>query len=141
MLFTYTDKIKPYVRMTQKGKWSDPQAREYLASKSQLAYAFRTQMLRYGYEPFPAKTPFGVSLTYQAPNIFQFDLDNILKAVMDAANGVVFTDDRWCIKVRDMNKQRGPFALTFELTPATLETRPPMPAILTPSITYAQRSE
>lgn len=141
MLFTYADKIKPYVRMTQKGKWVDPQAREYMASKGQLAYAFRTQMLRYGYEPIPPKTPFAVSLHYQAPNLYQFDLDNVLKAVMDAANGLLFTDDRWCIEVRRLTKQRGPFALTFEVVLAELETRPLLPALLVPQLTYAPRSE
>ncbi len=141
MLFTYTDKIKPYVRMTQKGKWVDPQAREYLASKGQLASALRFQMLRYVWDPIPAKTPFAISLHYQAPNIFQFDLDNVLKAVMDAANGLIFPDDRWCVEVRRLTKQRGPFALTFEVVPAELEKTPLIPAFLIPSLTYAQRSE
>lgn len=141
MLFTYAEKIKPYVRMTQKGKWMDPQAREYMASKNQLAYALRTQMLRYGYEPILPKTPFAVSLHYQAPNIFQFDLDNVLKAVMDAANGIVFTDDRWCVDFRRQTKRRGPFALTFEVVLAELETSPLIPALLIPQLTYAQRSE
>lgn len=141
MLFTYADKIKPYVRMTQKGKWVDPQAREYMASKSQLAYAFRTQMLRHAYEPIPAKTPFAISLHYQAPNIFQFDLDNVLKAVMDAANTIIFPDDRWCVDVRRQTKRRGPFALTFEVVSTELETGPLIPALLNPQLTYAHRSE
>lgn len=141
MLFTYADKIKPYVRMTQKGKWMDPQAREYLASKGQLASAFRFQMLRYVWDPLPAKTPFAISLHYQAPNIFQFDLDNILKAVMDAANGIIFPDDRWCVDFRRQTKRRGSYALTFEVVLAELETSPLVPALLIPQLTYAQRSE
>lgn len=141
MLFTYTDKIKPYVRMTQKGKWVDPQAREYMNSKGQLASVLRFQMLRYVWEPIPPKTPFAVSLTYQAPNVFQFDLDNVFKAVMDAANGICFSDDRWCVEVRRLTKQRGPFALSFEVVPAEIEKTPLIPVYLTPSLTYAQRSE
>ena len=145
MLFTYTDKIKPYVRMTQKGKWNDPQAREYMASKAALAQSLKGEMLLSGYRSIPAKVPFKVSLFYQAPNVYQFDLANVLKAVMDAAQGVVFPDDRWCIQAQT-TKGRGPYVLSFEVRLLNQELEPIahlLPAIEAAyeNLIYAQRSE
>lgn len=112
MEFTYEAKIKPYVRMTQKGKWSDPQAREYMRSKAALAHAIKAQMLER--KPIPEKTPFTTLIIYQAPNAFQFDSDNLLKAVLDAAQGILFPDDRWGVDERVI-KTRGPYRLYFEV--------------------------
>lgn len=129
MQFTYPDKIKPYVRMTQRGKWVDPQAREYMASKTRLALTLKQEMNISGYVPIPSKVPFVVSLTYQAPNVYQFDLDNVLKAVMDAAQGVVFPDDRWCVEVQHLTKQRGRYSLLLEIQPAQPELTQLLPLI------------
>ena len=91
--FTITGKIKPYVRMTRRGKWVDQQAQEYLASQDdirwQLALQGRPALL-------PAKTPLNVSLVFTFPGGWHnADLDNQIKAVLDAAKGIVWKDDRW----------------------------------------------
>jgi len=54
MRFVLQGKVKPYVRMTRRGKYVSRQAQEYLTSKSKLGWQ-----------------------------------------MMDAANGIVYPDDRW----------------------------------------------
>jgi crossover junction endodeoxyribonuclease RusA len=104
-IFTYDQKIVPYVRMTQRGKFVKHDAREYLASQEQLAWSFHHQMQL---QPMvPRSTPFEIELEYHAPNIFQFDLDNLIKAVLDAAKSIIFSDDRWCQFIRNAAKYRG----------------------------------
>ena len=89
--------VKPYVRMTQKGKWSSPQAQEYLASKTNLAFKIKKAMQEFCYEQMPAQTPLFVSATVYVHTSqgHRADLDNILKAILDACNGIAFPDDRW----------------------------------------------
>lgn len=97
--FELTGKIKPYVRMTQKGKFirvrngKPTQAAEYLDSKAALQWQFKAQMV--GREPF-GREPLCVSITvfYQG-GFHNHDLDNVIKAILDAMNGIVYPDDRW----------------------------------------------
>lgn len=96
MHFRYTEKVVPYVRMTQRGKFVKANAQAYLASKAALSLALKNQMQHKGLTCLPKQRPFRVVLSYSAPNAYQFDLDNSIKAVLDAAQGVVFPDDRWC---------------------------------------------
>ena len=89
--------IKPYVRMTKRGKYVDPQALEYLASKDTLAFEIRQAMQAAYYDPFPAQTPLHVHISVTVPSSqgHRADIDNIAKAILDACNKVVFPDDRW----------------------------------------------
>ena len=89
--------IKPYVRMTKRGKYVDPQALEYLASKDALTFAIRQAMQAAYYDPLPAQTPLSVRIDVTVPSSqgHRADIDNIAKAVLDACNKVVFPDDRW----------------------------------------------
>lgn len=89
--------IKPYVRMTKRGKYVDPQAQEYMASKDELAYRIKTAMRAQNAEMLPAQTPLSVDLTVTVPTSqgHRADTDNIIKAVLDACNGIAFPDDRW----------------------------------------------
>lgn len=103
--FTYNRKIIPYVRMTQRGKYVKEDAIKYLASKENLAWFLKEELK--GSATIPDKTPFEIRIMYFAPNVFQFDIDNIVKAVLDAAQGIVFKNDCWCqcigraVKYRD----------------------------------------
>lgn len=97
--FTLAGKIKPYVRMTQRGKHIRvrngklTQAAEYLDSREALQWQFKAQMV--GREPF-GREPLCVSITafYQG-GYHNHDLDNVIKAILDAMNGIVYDDDRW----------------------------------------------
>ncbi len=97
--FELTGKIKPYVRMTQKGKFVRArngkltQAAEYLDSKAALQWQFKAQMV--GHEMF-GREPLCVSITvFYRSGYHNHDLDNVIKALLDAMNGIVYADDRW----------------------------------------------
>ena len=91
-VYTLYGTFKPYVRMTQRGKWVRPEAQEYLASKADLARQFQCARL----DMLPAQTPLAVSIVIEHKHGFHNrDLDNEVKAILDAAQGIVFVDDRW----------------------------------------------
>jgi crossover junction endodeoxyribonuclease RusA len=84
----------PYVRMTQRGKFVRPEAKRYLASKDALALQMRSQMGSHtplGREPLVVHLEFW----YASGPDHRRDLDNEIKAVLDAGNGIVWEDDRW----------------------------------------------
>jgi len=90
---TLTGAVKPYVRMTQRGKWTNAQAHEYLASRMSLALQAKAQMA--GRAPL-GRVPLRVHITFAvSERMHTKDLDNLIKAVLDALNGVVWEDDRW----------------------------------------------
>lgn len=84
----------PYMRMTQRGKFVKPEAKRYLASKDALALQMRAQMA--GRPPL-GREPLIVHLEfwYTSGPDHRRDLDNEIKAVLDAGNGIVWEDDRW----------------------------------------------
>jgi crossover junction endodeoxyribonuclease RusA len=96
MIYTFTieGRFKPYVRMTQRGKWVKSEAREYLASKDRIGYDIAEQMRRRGQEMLPGQTPLWVEIRI-SPALHNRDLDNEVKALLDAMQSVVFPDDRW----------------------------------------------
>jgi len=98
MQFEISGKFKPYVRMTQRGKFVKPQAIEYLDSKARLGFEFKAQMHKNGWEMLPGQTPIRVH-GYIGPAMHNRDLDNEIKAIFDAMQGVVFPDDRWVDEV------------------------------------------
>lgn len=98
--FVIKGEIKPYVRMTRRGKWGSPQAQEYLASKAAIQMQLKEQIQR-GADTknrFPAlgRVPIRVRLWIRvSERLHTKDLDNQIKAVLDACNGIVWADDRW----------------------------------------------
>lgn len=114
----------PYVRMTNKGKYLSPRAARYLQSQSELKDKLM-DVIKYEYDhgertlythevnakvdgrsipielmlPIPAQTPFSAEINFYFSPSKEYhycDLDNLVKAVMDAGNKVVYGDDRWC---------------------------------------------
>lgn len=94
MNFTIAGKFKPYVRMTQRGKWVDKQAQEYLASKSALAWEYRQQMPDgvLMFDRAPLKANIDITMT---GGLHRSDIDNQAKALIDAAQCIVFSNDCW----------------------------------------------
>jgi Holliday junction resolvase RusA-like endonuclease len=101
-------KVKPMgsVRMTQRGKWTDPAARKYLAYKKLLGYEARKHI------KIPLQLPIIVSVDfyYQIPASFSKakkqliqdgklrpvvkpDIDNVAKGIMDSLNKIAYLDD------------------------------------------------
>ena len=88
--------FKPYVRMTQKGKWVKPHAQAYLSSQHEIAHALKTAMAENGWTTIPRGEPLSAVMRIRHNHGFNNrDLDNEIKAILDAAQGVVFEDDRW----------------------------------------------
>ena len=92
LTFYATGRIKPYVRMTRRGKFVKDDAREYLASKMALALQFRAQMADRALLGGPLSVTILLRIT---EGMHRKDLDNQIKAVLDAANGIIWRDDRW----------------------------------------------
>lgn len=119
--FELTDKIIPYVRMSQRSQYVEPLARRYIAERNSLRDSLAWECLfriRDGTKSFietikskkgssyveseitlliPARVPFAMSVTFI--NHYagkKCDLDNLLKSVLDAGNKIIFADDRWC---------------------------------------------
>lgn len=90
-------RVKPYVRMTRRGKFVNKQAQEYLASKENLSTMIRNHMQFQGVEMLPGKTPLKVIIRlFVSTNPgHKCDLDNQIKAILDSCNKVAFPDDRW----------------------------------------------
>ncbi len=93
--FEIKGKIVPYTRMTQRSKWVDPRAQKYLASKGHIQLQLKNQMAHRRLDPFLDRTPLAVTLIFYRPAMHKCDLDNLVKAVLDAAQDVLFKDDRW----------------------------------------------
>lgn len=89
----YDGEVVPAVRMTARGKWL-PRAQRYLAANVAMAMAFKAQMHTQGHEPF-GRVPLMVCITITDKRGHICDVDNLAKAVLDAANGIVWKDDRW----------------------------------------------
>ena len=85
--------IVPYTRMTQRSKWTDS-AQRYLASQQALALQMRAQMAEHGWTMYPARLPLRLRVVF-GWTVHTHDLSNLLKAVEDAANKIVWADDRW----------------------------------------------
>lgn len=95
-VFRIEDKIKPYVRMTQRSKGLDAQAIEYLANKQAMQFQFKGQMMENNWDMLPLKTPLYMKLDYTVgQRLHGFDLDNVVKAVADALQEIVIGNDLW----------------------------------------------
>ena len=95
MVFYLRGAVKPYVRMAQRGKYIRPQAQEYLASKRALGWQMKATMSQRGWEMFPKVSLSVACVFFSKRGLHGRDLDNEIKAVLDAANGIVYPDDRW----------------------------------------------
>lgn len=95
MRFIIEGKVKPAVRMTQRTKWTDPNAAEYLACKVGIGIQLKAQMARAGWDMLPKQTPLAVRIELLSPVGHIADLDNYVKCLCDSAQGIVFHDDRW----------------------------------------------
>jgi Holliday junction resolvase RusA-like endonuclease len=85
--------------MTQRGKWRDPAAQAYLACKASIGMQLRYQMSQAGLEMLPHKTPLVVRVTFFRSAGHTADLDNLVKGLLDSAQGIVFLNDAWIDRI------------------------------------------
>lgn len=110
--------IKPMgaVRMTRNGKWMNESALRYLAYKKDIGWQIRTQMC----EMDVMKSALAVKATFILPipqswskkkqisaigtyHTSKPDIDNLVKGLFDALNGVLWEDDN---RVVDMKAEK-----------------------------------
>lgn len=98
--------VVPYVRMTQRGKWVRPEALRYRANQETWRGHYADQMIYLDLEPLPERTPLRFDIDLTIPRGLHYcDLDNLYKALADAANGILFPDDRWIDAHRAVRRQ------------------------------------
>lgn len=97
------------VRMTGRGKWTSPTARKYLQWKESVGYLLIAQR--------PEQTKFAVAVKAKfylqipkswskkkqeeaegKPVTVKPDIDNLVKGLFDAANGIVWWDDNQVVR-------------------------------------------
>ncbi len=118
MMYTFTieGRIKPYVRMTQRSKWANPQAQEYLCSQDAIRVQLRQQMVENGWEMLDGQTPLSVSLVFTFPGGWHnMDLSNLIKACEDSANNLVWPDDRWIDNLHAARKAGDDYVCTMRV--------------------------
>jgi crossover junction endodeoxyribonuclease RusA len=91
-------RVVPYTRMTQRGKYVKPDAVRYIDSQNRLKSVIARDTTEYmrGEWYVPEKCQFGAHMTFYVASLHKCDLDNLVKAVMDACQKVLFKDDRYC---------------------------------------------
>lgn len=88
--------IVPYVRMTRRGKFTSAAAQRYMANQDELRLVMHTSWM------LPPQMPLTVDIAITVPREVghRCDLDNLLKALLDAGNGILYADDRWIDTIR-----------------------------------------
>jgi len=103
--FALEGRIVPAVRMTQRSKWG-PRAQTYLNCRQSLMYQMWTQMHAEGWDMLPAGVRVGVTIRFEiATNFGKSDLDNLIKTILDAMQGVVFANDN-CVDSLDDTRRK-----------------------------------
>ena len=101
--------IVPAVRMTQRSKWS-PRAKRYHTSQERIGYQLKHQMRDNEWEMLPESTPLQcVIRIHRRSGLHTNDLDNQEKAILDAAQKIVFKNDLWidkCTKERMLSENK-----------------------------------
>ncbi|MCI3922444.1 RusA family crossover junction endodeoxyribonuclease [Paenibacillus sp. TRM 82003] len=98
------------VRMTQRGKFKSPSAQRYIAWKTRIGWWLKKQWAD------PTEAAVGVKVTFYMPipqslsqkkqremngtyHTKKPDIDNLVKALFDGANGIIWRDDNQVVRV------------------------------------------
>ena len=96
-MYTFTLKgyIVPYTRVTHRSKHG-PRAQRYFTSQERIGYQLKHQMRDNDWEMLPDSMPLWAELLFERKSgLHTSDLDNQEKAILDAAQGIVFKNDLW----------------------------------------------
>ena len=101
--FTLKGYIVPYTRVRNRG-WQSAVGKRYYTSQEKIGWRLKLQMRENDWEMLPESTPLWASvIIHRAGGLHTCDLDNQVKAILDAAQGIVFKNDLW---FDDINAQR-----------------------------------
>ncbi len=107
--------VVPYTRMTRNCLWRDD-AQRYLASKTALSVQMRAQMANHRWAMFPARVPLRLSVEF-GWCVHTHDLSNLLEAVEDAGNRIIWDDDRWIDCIETSREDWGNMGLELWVQP------------------------
>jgi Holliday junction resolvase RusA-like endonuclease len=113
--------VVPYTRMTRNCLWRDD-AQRYLASKTALSVQMRAQMADHRWTMFPARIPLRLCIAF-GWCVHTHDLSNLLKAVEDAGNRIIWADDRWIDRIETSREAWGNLGLELWVQPLNERTR------------------
>ena len=91
-------RVIPYVRMTQRSKWGNPRAREYLDNQASIRDRVILIMAQHGIQPFDRKDELKVHFKV-VRTTKRGDFDNFIKAVADALQKAVYPDDKQIMSI------------------------------------------
>ena len=80
--------------MTQKSKYMDPYAMAYVHNQRILKFYMKQQILAGNFNIYD-HTPLGCDLSFNLTQLHRADLDNLVKAALDAGTGIIYTNDAW----------------------------------------------
>jgi len=86
--------IQPYVRMTQRSKFVDQAAMHYIHNQRVIKFYMQQQLPANNFTIYES-TPLGCDLSFNLTQIHKADLDNLIKAALDAGTGIIYTSDAW----------------------------------------------
>jgi len=101
--------VVPYTRMTRRALWTDT-AQRYLASQTALSLQMRAQMADHGWMMYPKGLPLQLRIAF-GWCVHTHDLSNLLKAVEDAGNRIIWADDRWIDRIETSREDWGNMGL------------------------------
>ena len=104
LAFEIPGPITPYTRVGQE-RFTE-RARRYFASKDNIGLMIRLQMRANGWESIPDRTPFVMRARFARRALWRGDVDNLAKTILDSAQGIVFRDDVFCVRI-EAEKERG----------------------------------
>lgn len=110
MIFVLQHDVYPHVRTTQRQKWVDKRFATYMASQNSIRTQVRNQMVANDWVMFPKRTPLILAIYLNVPGKHMHirDTSNVLKAVEDAMQKTVYSNDAWidCSFIMRIKQQR-----------------------------------
>lgn len=110
--FHVNEDVYPYVRMTRRSKYVEQRALAYQAWMARFRTALHELLMFRKLERLMVKKPMWIKITIleQKKVRHNRDLDNCVKAVIDACQGVLFHNDFWFdeITARRVQSAAGP---------------------------------
>jgi Holliday junction resolvase RusA-like endonuclease len=91
--------VVPYVRMTTQGKNFVPRARRYLGAQEDIKNLFdlaKRNLNCFDDYYVPEKCPFELVVNFYMNKLHYCDLDNLVKAILDAGQGILYKNDMHC---------------------------------------------
>lgn len=97
--------VIPYVRMTRRSKRVNPRAMAYNTNQLEIKARFKEQLIEKGHRTdafpiFAAGVPLHAHIIiHRSEALHKRDLDNQVKAILDAAEDIIFANDLWIDRI------------------------------------------